>query len=229
MEHSCHQLSNTTPLSQLVSGALSQLKQLGYSRRSVSRHRAIWRQLTEFAQQQQQGGEFSEALATRFLDAYRIADAVRVESQERWRRHIAFSLKILSDFASHGYLERYMTDRQKLQVPAAMTKALRDYEQYCRATLHLRPSSLDQRLRAITVFLDYLGSRHIETLDQLQGADLADFVASRHRFRPKTVARILSDVRLFLRFLTLRGIVQKDLSGELPKIRLARQATIPSV
>jgi len=36
-------------------------------------------------------------------------------------------------------------------------------------------------------------------------------------------------VRSFLRFLTMRGIVQKDLSAELPKIRAPRDATIPSV
>jgi integrase len=42
-------------------------------------------------------------------------------------------------------------------------------------------------------------------------------------------ARIVSDVRSFLRFLTLRGILQKDLSVELPKIRVPRDATMPSV
>jgi integrase len=46
---------------------------------------------------------------------------------------------------------------------------------------------------------------------------------------PKTVARIVSDMRSFLRFLTMRGILQKDLSAELPKIRVPRDAKIPSV
>jgi integrase len=46
---------------------------------------------------------------------------------------------------------------------------------------------------------------------------------------PKTVAVIVSDVRSFLRFLTMRDILQKDLSAELPKIRVPRDATIPSV
>jgi integrase len=36
-------------------------------------------------------------------------------------------------------------------------------------------------------------------------------------------------MRSFLRFLTMRGILQKDLSVDLPKIRVARDATIPSV
>src|SRR6266446_5997532 len=46
---------------------------------------------------------------------------------------------------------------------------------------------------------------------------------------PRTVFGIVSYVRSFLRFLTMRGILQKDLSAELPKIRVPRDATIPSV
>ncbi len=40
---------------------------------------------------------------------------------------------------------------------------------------------------------------------------------------------MVSDVRSFLRFLTIRGILQKDLSLELPTIRVPRDASIPSV
>jgi len=54
-------------------------------------------------------------------------------------------------------------------------------------------------------------------------------VSCRDHLNPKTVAVIVSDVRSFLRFLTMRGILQKDLSTELPKIRVPRDATIPSV
>ena len=58
---------------------------------------------------------------------------------------------------------------------------------------------------------------------------MSEFVSCREHLKPKTVARIVSDVRSFLRFLTMRGILQKDLSAELPEIRVARDATIPSV
>jgi site-specific recombinase XerD len=50
-----------------------------------------------------------------------------------------------------------------------------------------------------------------------------------HCLEPKTVAQIISDVRSFLRFLTMRGILKKDLSAELPKIRVPRDAKILSV
>src|SRR5437899_1835932 len=106
---------------------------------------------------------------------------------------------------------------QKIQVPPLMTKPLRDYEQYCRDRLHLRPTTLRERMREIAIFADFLRSRDITILDQMQPADLSAFVTSLHRLAAKTVSRIVSDVRSFLQFLLLRGILQRDLSHVLPK------------
>lgn len=85
------------------------------------------------------------------------------------------------------------------------------------------------RIQELAIFLDFLGSRNLKTLDHLQPADLTAFVMWRPRLRPKTISRILSDVRSFLKFLTLKGILQRDLSVVLPTIRVPRDADIPSV
>jgi site-specific recombinase XerD len=63
----------------------------------------------------------------------------------------------------------------------------------------------------------------------MQAVDVSEFVASRGHLQPRTVARLIADVRSFLRFLMLRGIVQTDLSGALPTVRVPREANIPSV
>src|SRR3984957_7265950 len=41
---------------------------------------------------------------------------------------------------------------------------------------------------------------------------------------PASCSRLVSDLRCFLRFLTMRGILQQDLSARLPKIRERRDA-----
>jgi site-specific recombinase XerD len=110
-----------------------------------------------------------------------------------------------------------------------MRKPLRDFEEYCRDRRHLRESTLFGRIREIAIFLDFLGSRNLNSLDQIQPADLTAFVVYRPSLKPKTLARIVSDVRSFLQFLTLRGTLQCDLSQVLPTIRVPHNATIPSV
>jgi site-specific recombinase XerD len=228
MDQSNHQVANI-PLDRLVAGALSQLEKLRYSRRSLRRYRTIWRHLVAFSRQMKLEDEYSEDLAARFSDAYQMRDGECLKPSEGWRRHVAFGLKVLGDFARDGCIERAVTDMQKIQVPPLMTKPLRDYEQYCRDRLHLRPTTLRERMREIAIFADFLRSRDITILDQMQPADLSAFVTSLHRLAAKSVSRIVSDVRSFLQFLLLRGILQRDLSHVLPKIRVPRDATIPSV
>lgn len=229
MDQSHHQVAQNLPLDRLVANALGQLGRLRYSRRSQRRYRTIWQYLIAFSVRENLGNEYTEELGARFVDAYRIRYGELIKPNEGWRRHIVFGVKVLGDFACDGRIERSRTDIQKVKIPPAMKKPLRDYEQYCRDRRHLRPSTLNGRIREVAIFLDFLGSRNLDTLDQIQPADLTAFVASRPHLKPKTASRIVSDVRSFLQFLTLQGIQDRDLSDVLPKIRVPRDATIPSV
>jgi integrase len=165
----------------------------------------------------------------RFLEEYRIRDEQMDEPSDGWRQHSAFEVKVLADFAKNGRIERPFTEVQTIHLVPPMQKTLRDYEQYCKDRLHLRPWTLHLCTTEITIFLDFLHSKRGRTLDQIQAADLSEFVSCRDHLKPVTVRRIVSHLRSFLLFLTMRGILQKDLSAELPKIRVPREAMIPSV
>lgn len=229
MDPSKDQSAINMPLAQLVARALSELENLRYSRRSLRRYRTVWRQLVAFSQERKLEDKFSEDLAARFCDAYQIREGECLKPRDWWRRHVVFGLKALGEFARDGCIERLRTNMRQIQIPALMQKPVQDYEQYCRDRLHLRPTTLCNRMREITIFVDFLRSRHTTILDQMQPADLSAFVSSRPRLAARTVSRIVSDVRSFLRFLLLRGILQRDLSHVLPTIRVPWNATIPSV
>src|SRR6266699_2786565 len=229
MEQTHCRSSENLRLERLVADALGEIKRLGYSRRSQGRYRAIWEHLIEFSRRKELGDEFSADLAARFLQEYGARDDQAVGPSVGWRRHVECGVKVLADFAKNARLGRARTKIQATQLHPTMQKTLHDYEQYCKDRLHLRPSTLVLRTTGLTIFLDFLHSKKERTLGQIQSADLSEFVSSRDHLQPKTVARIVSDVRCFLRFLTMRGILEKDLSAELPKIRGPRDATIPSV
>lgn len=228
MDQSNRLVSGNLPLGRLVRNALGQLEQLGYSRRSLGRYRAIWRHLIEFSRQKSLGDHFSAHLAARFVEENCVGDEEVGKPGEGWRRHIAFGVKALADIAHHGCIKRARTDIEKIHLLPAMKKVLRDYEQYGKDRLQLRPSTLRTRTRELTIFLDFLNTRKARTLDQIQALNLSEFLSSRGHLKPHTVSRLISDVRSFLRFLTMRGILQKDLSVELPKVRVPRDASIPS-
>jgi integrase len=224
--------SGNVKLERLVADALGEIERLGYSRRSRNRYRAIWEHLIDFSRRKELKDDFSADLAVRFLEEYRVRDEQVDEPGDRWRRHMAFGVKLLADFANNGRIDRArFTEVGAIRLLPDMKKILGDYEQYAKDRLHLRPSTLDRGTRELTIFLDFLHSKKKKgrTLDQIQAADLSEFVSCRDHLQPKTVARIVWNVRSFLRFLTMRGILPKDLSAELPKIRVPRDATIPSV
>jgi len=229
MDQYRQQASTELALDRLVTCALRRLQELRYSRRSQRRYRTVWRHLVTFSRQANPGSQYSEELAARFSDAYRMRRGESLKPSERWRRHVLFSVKVLRDFARDRSFERARIDKGNIQVPAAMKKPLRDYEQYCRDRRHLRPSTLSSRMHEIAVFADFLESRKVASLGKMQPADVSAFVTSRHQLKRKTVSRIVSDIRSFLRFLLLRGILRQDLSHVLPAVRVPRDAAIPSV
>ena len=222
--------SESLQLERLVDNALGEIERLGYCSRSRERYRTTWEHLIEFSRREELGDEFSADLAARFLEEYSVRDTQVDGPRDGWRQRAVFDVKVLADLAKNGHIERARTVVQAINLPSAMQNALHDYEQYCKDRLYLRPSTLLLRIREVTIFLDFLHSTKARTtLDQIQAADLSEFVSCRDHLNPKTVARIVSDMRSFLRFLTMRGILQKDLSVELPKIRVPRDLTIPSV
>jgi len=229
MDSSEHRTACKLPLDRLVAHALGELEKLRYSGRSLRRYRTVWGHLVRFAREMNLGDEYSEHLAMRFVDAHRLQNDEHCKVKEEWRRHIRLLVTVLGEFARDGRVERTRIDTSRLQVPPAMKKWLSEYEQYARDRRHLRASTLHGRMRTIAMFLDDLGSRNVTTLDQLQPADIAAFVASHRRLCSRSMSRTVSDVRCFLRFLLLRGILRRDLSQVLPTVRVPRDATIPSV
>jgi site-specific recombinase XerD len=229
MTQSDNSKSKSLSLAQLVADAMVQLEQLGYSRRTQRRYRRIWEHLIEFASKEKLGDSFSENLLGRYLEAYRVGDGEADKPGQRWRRHIVFVLKVLRDFAHNRRIERSRANAKSIQLLPAMERVFRDYVQYCKDRLFLRGSSLEGRTRELKLFMDFLRLQNVETLDQIQVVNLSEYVSSRGHQKPKSVSRIVSDIRSFLRFLTMRGITQKDLSQELPKIRIPKDAHIPSV
>ena len=66
---------------------------------------------------------------------------------EEWRRHIVFGVQVLADFAQYGRIGRARADIEEIHLRPATKKVLRDYEQYGKDRLQLRPSTLRTRTR----------------------------------------------------------------------------------
>jgi len=200
----------------------------------------VWEYVIDYCDRKKTREGFSEVVATQFLEEHRAGEQGE-EFGQGWRRHIVWGVRMLVDFAEHGTIERAFANVETIELVPAMENTLKDYLQYCRDRLQLRPSTIQGRTTELRIFLNFLHSRKGRTLDQIQPIDLSEFISARADLprvggirrecwlQPKTVARIVSDLRSFLRYLMMRGVLNKDLTAGLPIIRVQRDAKIPSV
>ena len=221
--------SGALALEPLCQAAAHELLMRSYAIRTVNRYMRVWEQLADFARAEGGPAVYSRDLALRFEQAFGLRDGEVLVAGQRWRRHLVYAIKVLDDFARNGTITRFTVETTGLRVPVGMHKALREYEQYARERRHLRSTSLAERMHNIAVFLDFLRTRGLESLDTLQAEDLRAFVRSRTAWKPGTVARVSSGLRQFLQYLFMRDILPRDLSTAIPTIRLASNATVPSV
>ncbi len=216
-------------LDRLCDAAAQELLMRSYTRRTLDRYKRVWERLAEFAQSQGGAKEYSRDLAVRFEKAYGLRNGEKLKKGERWRLHLVYGIKVLDDFARTGTITRFAVETTGLRIPQGMHKPLREYEQYAREKRHLRRLSLAERMHCIAVFLDFLRTRGLDSLNRLQAEDISAFIRSLSGWKPQTISRAMSHLRQFLQFLFMRDVMHRDLSTALPTIRRAVQATIPSV
>ncbi|MDX2503348.1 MAG: hypothetical protein QNL62_02560 [Gammaproteobacteria bacterium] len=116
MNQSNHQFSNNITLKNLVPLALDQLKQLGYSKKSIYRYKTTWKYLIEFSHQEQLGDTYSEELVACFLKEHLLEDGKPIKSLNGWQNHMIFSIKVLRDFVCNGYIERSIIYTQNIDI-----------------------------------------------------------------------------------------------------------------
>jgi site-specific recombinase XerD len=115
-----------------------------------------------------------------------------------------------------------------VKLSASFQTVLDRYEAFCRDDRRCTPGTMRCRLRHITRFLFFLDSSKLRDLATVCPKHLSEFVRSQIHLKPKTLAVIVSDLRSFMRFLCMEGVVADDLSEHVPKVRVPRRTGIPS-
>ncbi len=83
--------------------------------------------------------------------------------------------------------------------------------------------------RVLRVFFGWLDGRGIDDISRLTPAEVRDFFASRKSLKRSTLALEASDLRCFLRYLGIEGVVRVKLAAAVESPRLYRMSSPPSV
>jgi site-specific recombinase XerD len=216
-------------LDELVFGALSQLQSLQYCDRSIRHYQSTWDRLIRFAKQNNFENKISKNLIIEFLKYHNINLEKLKNVNSGWRKQAECSLKILWQYSQFGYFERIHTFIHKLTIPPAMTKVLSEYVIYCKEKLFISEYSYNHRIRQIGLFMDYATKQNVKSFDEIQPQHLSEYISMLWRFSSRTVSKIVSDIRQFLKYLFLKDFITKDISQALPVVHTPLHDKIPSV
>lgn len=216
-------------LDSLFVNALKHLEELGYSPGTVANYRNTWKEFQRFAQDREETGPLSRDMVHQFLASYGISSEEMEEGLTFRQRHVRTVMRVLSEFALHGCFQLCGRRRKEVKLTTEMGNILCDYEGFCREHLKSHTGTVRIRKRDIAWFLHYLDSRGIATVKEIQQPVLSGFVSWRAHLKPATLARLISSIRSFLRYLCMRGEVSSDLVEQMPKVRVGRDERIPSV
>lgn len=215
------------PIEVLAAEVIEELKQLNYAYNTVCGIRASFNRVCAFARDRDER-YFSEELGHEYLrEKYGCTTNYYLGPFPRNAKPAIRSIRLLGDYQLHGVVIRRIIKRKGYVKPPQFEEMLTAYEQECKMNEYsLR--GMRTRLQRLFFFIDYLALRKVMDARDITPGIISDYVISVSPKHEKSIASILTTLRVFLRFLYLHKYTEMDLSLAVPKPTRYRYPAIPS-
>ncbi len=161
---------------------------------------------------------------------YLLAKSKNVEYQllsgQQKRRIRAIS--ILSDFQKDGTIRKRKKSVSQAQLDGAIGKLMSEYIDHLKHASNLEQQTIKSSTRQLSIFLNYLNIREIESLDKLDQNCVIDFVNTLDGYSVESKHSILLKVKQFLKYLYGRQILLIDYCQLLPSYKFTKTRRLPS-
>ena len=194
----------TGPLAQYVEGFRSELIRLGYTPLTAAGHLRLMAHLSRWLADQNLG---PSALDEMTVNAYFVQRRAAGYTNERTER----SLRPLLEHLRQQGGAPVPTPPE----PATpVDRLLAEYREWMRLERGLSDGTVELNVRLVRLFLvSYVVGNDGVEVGSLTAKDVADFVMSQARQRPRSVKRIVTALRSVLRFLYLEGHIAHSLAA----------------
>jgi len=214
-------------LTKLSAKVIEELERLNYAYNTVCQFRASFNRLIDFAVKNNEL-YFSEALGKKYLaERYECTVNYYLESYPKHAKHAIRSIRLLGDYQLHGVIIRRIVKKKGYVKPPQFESMLTAYEKECRDNEY-SARGMRTRLQRLFFFIDYLNMRNIESPNDITIEIILDYVKTIYVHHEKSIAAILTTLRVFLRFLYHNGYTESDLSLSVPKQNRYYYPAVPS-
>ena len=215
-------------INELVTKVLTELERLNYSHSSMCRFRSFYKNFISFCNKKEEL-YFSEKLGSEFLEVkYNCKiNYYRQSMPSSFKNHIR-KIRILGDYQLHGVIIRRIVKKPGYVKPPQFEKELIAYERECEDNDYSK-RGLRTRIHRLFFFIDYLDAKDVQSVNDITAEMISDYVKTIYAHHEKSIAAILTTLRVFLRFLYFNQYTNEDLSLKVPKQRKYYYPAIPSV
>jgi site-specific recombinase XerD len=215
------------PIEVLAAEVIEKLKQMNYTYNTICGFRASFNRICAFARGRDEL-YFSEKFGKEYLkEKYGCITDYYLEVFPPKAKQAIRSIRLLGDYQLHSVVIRRIVKRKGYVKPPQFEEVLTAYEKECENNEYSR-RGMRTRLQRLFFFVDYLSLRKVKDVGEITPEIISDYVKSICPNHEKSIASILTTLRVFLRFLYLNGYTEKDLSLWVPKQNRYYYPTIPS-
>ena len=216
------------PIEELVTKVLAELKRQNYSYNSLRRFRYFYKRVIAFACEKKEI-YFSEELGRDFLkEKYGCTINYYAQAMPGTLQDPIRMIRVLGDFQLHGVIIRRIVKKPDYAKPQQFEKELIAYEKYCSDNDYSK-RGLRARMQRLFFFIDYLDGKRIGNVGEITAETISDYVKTIYHHHEKSMASILTTLRVFLRFLYFNQYTESDMSLKVPKQAKYYYPPVPSV
>lgn len=220
-------MTNSMNIIQLTEKVIKELEKLNYAYSTLCGFRASFKRIIKYAESV---GKvcFSEAFALSYLEErYNCKVASLTEKQPSGVKQAFRSLRMLGDYQLHGVIIRRIKKRKGYHKPPQFIEVLDAYEAECKENYYsLR--GMRTRLQRLFFFVDYMNLRNVQNVNEINAEIISDYLKTVCHNHEKSMASILTTLRVFLKFLYVNSYMIVDQSVNVPSSNKYYYPKIPS-
>jgi len=209
--------------------SLAGLKQQNYSPHTINRYRQCYDGLLKYTRERGIK-DYSVSIGLEFIN-YKFG--LKIEDMYCRQPINASSflraLQVLWDYLEYGRISfKKRSSKKPFKCPVQFTKEYKAFREICilRGYSPRTNTSIFYTLQKFLIFLD---DQTVDSSNGITGPHLIKFISSYSKNNTSTIATIVSILRNYITFLHQENYMIADISGCLPKVRIMRDAFIPSV
>ena len=208
---------------------LAGLKQQNYSQHTIGRYRQCYDSLLKYTRERRIK-DYSTSIG---LDFIKHKFGLSIEDiYSRHPKNVSSTLRalqVLWDYLEYGRMAfKKRSAKRPFKCPVQFTKEYKAFKEIC-ILREYSPRTNTSMLYTLQKFLPFLDDLKVDSSNGITGRHLIKFLSSYSRNSTSTIANVISVLRNYITFLHQENYTTADISGCLPKVRVLRDAFIPSV